>query len=76
VSENGRNGHGVEVTDPDLVVIDLDGPHELFIGEEPCGCIRLHCTWGHTPQEILDGLDQGLTLDDLFCDEHRQRGRP
>ena len=49
-----------------------DKPHELIVCEEDCGCVRLRCTWGHSPEEILAGLDRGLTLDDLLCEEHRR----
>jgi hypothetical protein len=49
------------------------GPHELIVREEECGCVRLRCTWGHSPEEILAGLDQGLTVEDLLCDEHQRR---
>jgi hypothetical protein len=72
VSDADRNGHDGEVPNPELLAIDRDGPHELIVSELPCGCTRVHCTWGHTLQQILDGLDKGLTVDDLLCDEHRE----
>jgi hypothetical protein len=42
--------------------------HELIVSEEACGCVRLRCTWGHSPQQIVESL--GLTLDDLLCARH------
>ena len=43
--------------------------HEIEIREEPCGCVRVWCPCGHSPEEIVEALD--LTLDDLLCEEHR-----
>lgn len=42
---------------------------DLTIREEPCGCVRLQCSCGHSPDEIAAAL--GLSLDDLLCDSHR-----
>jgi hypothetical protein len=49
-----------------------DDDHKLIVREEKCGCIRLRCTQGHSPEEILEALDVGLTLDDLLCEQHRR----
>lgn len=46
--------------------------HELIVREEDCGCIRLSCKRGHSPEEILEAFDMGWTLDDLLCDKHRR----
>jgi hypothetical protein len=47
-------------------------PHTLRVRTDPCGCVRLTCSCGHSPQQVVEAL--GLTLDDLLCEEHR-RGR-
>jgi hypothetical protein len=46
-----------------------DDDHDLFIREEPCGCVRISCSRGHSPQQIVEAV--GLTLEDLLCAEHR-----
>jgi len=46
-----------------------DEPHTVFIREEKCGCVRLRCDCGHSPDEVVAAI--GLTLDDLLCEEHR-----
>jgi hypothetical protein len=52
-----------------------DDEHEMTLREEPCGCIRIWCDHGHSPQQILDGLGMGLKVEDLLCEEHRHRKR-
>ncbi len=49
----------------------LPDPHELRVREEPCGCIRLRCECGHSPDQILAAI--GFTLDDVLCDKHKRR---
>jgi hypothetical protein len=48
-----------------------DGEHRLFVREEECGCIRVRCEHGHSPQQIVEAL--GFTLDDLLSERHRRR---
>jgi hypothetical protein len=67
------SGDGRLVHDRDLRDRRRDDDHELIVSEEPCGCVRLRCTRGHSPEEILEALDAGWTVDDLLCDEHRRR---
>jgi hypothetical protein len=50
-------------------------PHELAVRQEECGCIRLRCTWGHSPEEILAELGSEWTLDRLLCEIHRRPER-
>jgi hypothetical protein len=61
--------------DWDLLERRRDDEHELIVSEESCGCIRLGCTWGHSPEEILEALgdERWTTVEDLLCDEHRRR---
>jgi hypothetical protein len=51
----------------------LRGPQEgnrnLIVREEECGCIRVRCVKGHSPQQIVEAL--GLALKDLLCEQHR-----
>jgi hypothetical protein len=53
------------------VARDPTGDHDLYLRLEDCGCIRVRCECGHSPQQVVEGC--GLTLDDLLCPTHRQK---
>jgi len=61
VSREPTNGSGPPV----------DEGHWLDVEQLDCGCVRLSCEHGHTPEQILGPL--GLAPDDLLCPEHREQ---